>query len=70
MGDKEITIELTAYNMMRKIISKSVAKNDFSPQGNFIQECFEIDKKLFVDKKGRVYHHWSSGRYGQANATN
>ena len=70
MVDKEITIALTAYNMIRKIISKSVEKTDFSPQGNFIQECFEIDKKLFVDKKGRVYHHWSSGRYGQANATN
>ncbi|MEO8961090.1 MAG: IS4 family transposase [Ginsengibacter sp.] len=67
---KEITVALTAYNMLRKIISKSVDETDFSPQSNFIQKCFEIDKELLVDKKGRVYHHWSPGRYGQAYATN
>lgn len=70
MVKKEITVALTAYNMIRKIISKSVNKTDFSPQSNFVQECFEIDKKLLVDKKGRVYHHWSSGRYGQTNEAN
>ncbi len=66
MAKKEITVALTAYNMIRKIISKSVEQTDFSPESHFVQECFEADKKLLVDKKGRIYHHWSSGRYGQA----
>ena len=67
---KEITVALTAYNMLRKIISKSVDETDFSPKSNFIQECLEINQELLVDKKGRVYHHWSPGRYGKATATN
>lgn len=67
---KEITVALTAYNMLRKVISKSVAETDFSPQSHFIQECFEINQELLVDKKGRVYHHWSPGRHGKATAAN
>ena len=69
MVKKEITVALTAYNMIRKIISKSVEQTDFSPQGNFLQECFEANQNLLVDKKGRVYHHWSPGRKGQAVTT-
>lgn len=67
---KEITVALTAYNMLRKIISKSVEKTNFSPQSYFLQECFAINQELLVDKKGRVYHHWSPGRYGKVVATN
>jgi hypothetical protein len=70
MVKKEITVALTAYNMIRKIISKSVEQTDFSPQSNFLQECFEANQNLLVDKKGRVYHHWSPGRNGQAITTN
>jgi len=70
MMKKEITVALTAYNMIRKIISKSIEQTDFSPQSNFLQECFEANQNLFVDKKGRVYHHWSPGRNGQAITTN
>jgi hypothetical protein len=62
---KEITIALTAYNMVRKIIAKSVELTDFSPQSHFVQKCFEADQGILVDKKGRVYQRWSSGRYGQ-----
>ncbi len=62
---KEITIALTAYNMIRKIIAKSVEQTDFSPQSHFLQKCFETDQGLLVDKKGRVYQRWSPGRYGQ-----
>jgi hypothetical protein len=62
---KEITIALTAYNMVRKIIAKSVELTDFSPQSHFVQKCFEADQGILVDKKGRVYQQWSSGRYGQ-----
>lgn len=67
---KEITVALTAYNMLRKIISKSVNETDFSPKSHFLQECFEVNQELLVDKKGRVYHHWSPGRYGKTVATN
>jgi hypothetical protein len=62
---KEITIALTAYNMMRKIIAKSVEKTDLSPQANIIQEFFEVNKTILIDKKGRIYNRWSPGRYGQ-----
>ncbi|HEY4325278.1 MAG TPA: IS4 family transposase [Mucilaginibacter sp.] len=62
---KEITIALTAYNMMRKIIAKSVEKTDLSPQENIIQEFFEANKTILIDKKGRIYNRWSPGRYGQ-----
>jgi hypothetical protein len=65
MVEKEITIALTAYNMIRKVISRSVEQTDFSPQSHFIQKCFEANQSLLVDKKGRVYQRWSSGRYGQ-----
>ena len=67
---KEITIALTAYNMIRKIIAKSVEQTDFSPQSNFFQKCFEADQELLVDKKGRVYRRWPTGRYGQTIEAN
>ena len=67
---KEITIALTAYNMIRKIIAKSVEQTDFSPQSYFLQKCFETDQGLLVDKKGRVYQRWSPGRYGQTAEEN
>jgi hypothetical protein len=67
---KEITIALTAYNMMRKIIAKSVKKTDFPPKENIIQEFFEANKTVLVDKKGRIYNRWSPGRYGQTTQSN
>lgn len=62
---KEITIALTAYNMIRKLIAKSVITTEFSPQSHFFKEYFEADTELLMDKKGRVYHQWSPGRYGK-----
>ena len=62
---KEITIALTGYNMIRKIIAKSVEQTDFSPQSDFIQKCFAPDQSLLIDKKGRVYQRWSPGRNGE-----
>jgi len=67
---KEITVALTAYNMVRKIIAKSVNETDFSPKGDFIQKCFEANQELLIDKKGRVYQRWSPGRYGKAAEAN
>lgn len=67
---KEIMIALTAYNMMRKIIAKSVDKTDFSPKKDIIQEFFEANKTILIDKKGRIYNRWSPGRYGQTTQSN
>jgi hypothetical protein len=63
---KEILTAFTAYNMVRKIIARSVQKTDFSPKENLIQEFFEGNKDLFIDKRGRKYKRWSPGRYGTA----
>lgn len=66
---KELTIALTAYNMIRKLIAKSVEKTEFSPQKDLVQEFFAVHKDVLVDKKGRVYNRWSTGRYGQTAST-
>lgn len=63
---KEITISLAAYNIVRKIIAKSVEQTGFSPQKDIIQEFTATYKNVLIDKKGRVYSRWSPGRYGQA----
>ncbi|MDR3273206.1 MAG: IS4 family transposase [Flavobacteriaceae bacterium] len=62
---KELGISLAAYNMVRKIIARSADKADFFPQGNIFQKCAEISRPLLLDKKGRVFHRWSPGRYGK-----
>jgi hypothetical protein len=67
---KEITIALTAYNMVRKIIARSVEQTGLSPQEDLIQEFFEANKTILIDKKGRIYNRWSPGRYGQAAQSN
>jgi hypothetical protein len=61
---KELVTSLTAYNMVRKIIARSADKADFPPQENIFQKCAEISRPLLLDKKGRVFHKWSPGRYG------
>jgi hypothetical protein len=67
---KEIAVAFTAYNMARKIIARSVEKTGFSPQENILQEFSEIDKNIHIDKKGRIYKHWSPGRYGKTATAN
>lgn len=67
---KEILSAFTAYNLVRKVISKSAEKSDFSPETDFIHKCFEIGKTILLDKKGRVYNRWSPGRYGDFRGTN
>lgn len=67
---KEITIALTAYNMIRKIIAKSVEQTEFSPQRDIFQELSETYKEVLMDKKGRIYQRWSPGRYGDTTTTN
>jgi IS4 transposase len=67
---KELLIALTAYNMVRKIIAKSAGQAGFSPQESFVQECYPFSKPILLDKKGRVFHRWSPGRYGRADEEN
>src|SRR5580658_441443 len=67
---KEITVALAAYNMMRRIIAKSVEKTDLPPQKDIIQEFFEANKTILIDKKGRIYNRRSPGRYGKAIQAN
>ncbi|KAA6314304.1 hypothetical protein EZS27_035064 [termite gut metagenome] len=65
MLEKELGISLAAYNMVRKIIARSADKADFSPQEDIFQKCPEISRPILLDKKGRVFHRCSEGRYGK-----
>ena len=62
---KELVSALIAYNLIRKVIMQSVEKTDFSPKTDVIQEFLENNKELYIDRKGRVYNRWSTGRYGK-----
>jgi len=59
---KELTASLIAYNFVRYIIAKSVENTDFSPQRDIFYECTPTHRAIFLDKRGRVFKRWSSGR--------
>lgn len=69
MLKKELVVALTAYNLIRKIIYASLKDLPFSPKENFIYKFYKINKNVLVDKTGRVYSKWSTGRIGN-RATN
>lgn len=62
---KELVSALIAYNLIRKLIAQSTEGAAFSPEADIIQRFFENDKELHIDRKGRVYKRWSTGRYGK-----
>ena len=62
MLKKELNVSLAAYNIIRKIIYASLKDLPFSPEEDFVQEFYSINKDVLVDKKGRVYSRWSTGR--------
>jgi Transposase DDE domain len=64
---KEITSGFIAYNYIRRIIMKSAEESDFSPERDIFQKFYKNNTPLLVDKLGRVYSHWSPGRYGWSN---
>jgi hypothetical protein len=70
MIKKELTVSLTAYNLIRKLIAKSAVSADFPPRRNIFQKCVAIDSPILLDKKGRVFHHWSPGRNKKTVDTN
>jgi len=67
---KELTVALTAYNMVRRVIAQSAGAAGISPQDNIFQKCASIGRPILMDKKGRVFHKWSTGRHGKTAQTN
>jgi hypothetical protein len=59
---KELTISLATYNLIRKVIYASIKDLPFSPKEDFIYQYYTNNQGLLIDKKGRVYNRWSSGR--------
>jgi hypothetical protein len=59
---KELTVSLAAYNLIRKIMYASIKDLPFSPKEDFIQEFYTFNKEILMDKKGRIYNRWSTGR--------
>jgi hypothetical protein len=70
MLEKELTASLIAYNFVRNMIAGSVEDTDFSPQRNIFYECTPSNCTLLLDKKGRVFNRWSTGRTRKTEAKN
>jgi hypothetical protein len=62
MALKELTVSLATYNLIRKMIYTSIKDMPFSPKEDFIYQFYTLNKGILIDKKGRVYNRWSSGR--------
>jgi len=62
MALKELTVSLATYNLIRKIIYASIKDLPFSPKEDFIQKFYTLNTDILIDKKGRVYNRWSTGR--------
>ncbi len=67
---KELISAFIAYNLIKKVIMQSTEKTAFSPERDIIQEFFENNKDIRIDRKGRVYTRWSPGRYGKTENRN
>jgi hypothetical protein len=59
---KELLVSLATYNMIRRIIYASIKGLPFSPEKDFIYKFYTLNKNIYIDKKGRVYNRWSTGR--------
>jgi len=62
MALKELTVSLATYNLIRRIIYASTKDLPFSPKEDFIYQFYTLNKDILIDKKGRVYNRWSTGR--------
>lgn len=62
MALKELNVTLAAYNLIRAIIYSSIKNLPFSPKEDFIQKYYTFNKVVLMDKKGRIYNQWSTGR--------
>ena len=59
---KELTVSLATYNLIRKLIYASIKDLPFSPKEDIIHQYYTFNQSVFIDKKGRVYNRWSTGR--------
>jgi hypothetical protein len=62
MALKELTVSLSTYNLIRRIIYASIKDLPFSPKEDFVYRFYTNNQDILVDKKGRVYNKWSPGR--------
>jgi hypothetical protein len=62
MALKELCISLSSYNLLRKVIYASIKDLPFSPKEDFIHQFYTNNQDILIDKKGRVYNRWSTGR--------
>ncbi len=62
MALKELCISLATYNLIRKVIYTSIKDLPFSPKEDFIHQFYTFNQDILIDKKGRVYNRWSTGR--------
>ncbi|MHC1774724.1 MAG: IS4 family transposase [Lentimicrobium sp.] len=62
MALKELCISLSTYNLIRKVIYASIKDLPFSPKEDFIHQFYTFNQDIRIDKKGRVYNRWSTGR--------
>jgi hypothetical protein len=62
MALKELTVTLASYNLIRKLIYAAIIELPFSPKEDFINKFYKNNQSILIDKKGRVYNRWSTGR--------
>jgi hypothetical protein len=65
---KELVSAFIAYNLVKTLIMQSTKETAFSPETDSIQEFFENNKDILIDRKGRVYTRWSPGRHGKTKS--
>ena len=70
MMRKELAVALTAYNLVRKVIAQSADIVGIPPQEDIFQKCTPVSRPILMDKKGRVFYRWSTGRHGKTAQTN
>ena len=70
MALKELSVTLSTYNLIRKFIYTSIKDLPFSPEEDFIYQFYTLNQDILIDKKGRVYNRWSSGRRGVESINN
>lgn len=59
---KELMVSLATYNLIRKMIYASIKDLPFFPKDDFFQKFYTYHQDILIDKKGRIYNRWSSGR--------
>ncbi len=59
---KELAVALATYNLIRKMIYASIKDLLFFPEEDFIYKFYTLNTNIFIDKKGRLYQRWPTGR--------